>query len=274
MSLWKSSNTQWKSSALYVDFILVKKLASLFSQNTLLCISSEKYIKCLFWEHHFLWLYAIGLSICNVCSSGTRGGFSSPSDYFCGIGWFLRRFHLLILVSSCFLRKKKITSSLKKIMIRKLFMCKNYHYIVVVIVPNIHLSAKSSSFFLAFHVHWEPLKESPYTSSHVPAIRKRSWYFLPGILIFETVSTAHVYMYSALETAKIGQSFSHFFRVHYCKKIIFVTSYHSLCYQNQREKVKKKTGKGRFHVVCLWLKTFHSFSKSWYVSFILLKKKT
>ena len=35
-------------------------------------------------------------------------------------------------------------------MIRKILSCKNKHYIDVVLLPNFHLSARSSSFFLAF----------------------------------------------------------------------------------------------------------------------------
>ena len=50
-------------------------------------------------------------------------------------------------------------------MIPKLFLCKNKHYIVVVIVPNFHLTARSSSFFLAFllQVYGEPFEETPDT---------------------------------------------------------------------------------------------------------------
>ena len=35
-------------------------------------------------------------------------------------------------------------------MIQKLFLCKNKHYIVIVLKPNFHLYARSFSFFLAF----------------------------------------------------------------------------------------------------------------------------
>ena len=97
------------------------------------------------------------------------------------VGWFLKRFHLIFLKSSWFPRKKKnllhkastkcyqgakfhdIWSwwksskfaiqwaiSAKIIMILKSFLCKNTHYIVNVLVPNFHLSGRSSSFFLAF----------------------------------------------------------------------------------------------------------------------------
>jgi len=43
--------------------------------------------------------------------------------------------------------------SAKKIIIQKLFFLKSKHYIVVLLVPNFHLSARSSSFFL--HVYGE-----------------------------------------------------------------------------------------------------------------------
>merc|ERR1711989_280045 len=55
--------------------------------------------------------------------------------------------------------------SAKQIMIQKIFLCKNKHYIVVVLVPNYYLSARSSSFFLAFFllVYGEPfLKNTLY----------------------------------------------------------------------------------------------------------------
>ena len=46
----------------------------------------------------------------------------------------------------------------KKISIQELSLCKNKHYIVVILVPNFHLSTRSSSFFLAFFllVYGEP----------------------------------------------------------------------------------------------------------------------
>ena len=97
------------------------------------------------------------------------------------IGWFLKRFHLAFLEPSWFPRKKKIllwiaktkgylwpsfhdiqpsskspkldiqmAISAKQIMIWKIFLCKRKHNIGVVLVPNFHLSASSSSFFLAF----------------------------------------------------------------------------------------------------------------------------
>jgi len=105
------------------------------------------------------------------------------------IGWFLKRFYLVFLGSSWFPRKKKIllekaktksylwasfhdiwsmsksskldiwkAISAKKTMIWKLFLWKNKHYNVVVLVPNFYLSARSSSIFLAFilHVYGEP----------------------------------------------------------------------------------------------------------------------
>ena len=105
------------------------------------------------------------------------------------IGWFLKRFHLVFLESSWFPKKKKILLkkaktkdylwasfhhiwslsksskldiqkyiSAKQIMIWKMFLCENKNYTVVVLVPNFHLSARSSSFFHAFflHVYGEP----------------------------------------------------------------------------------------------------------------------
>ena len=38
--------------------------------------------------------------------------------------------------------------------IRKIFFCKKIYYDIVVQVPNFHLSAKSSSFFCAFFLHF------------------------------------------------------------------------------------------------------------------------
>ena len=103
--------------------------------------------------------------------------------------WFLTTFYLVLLGPSWFPRSKRIllwkaeikcylwasfhdfwpllkstksdiekAISAKQIMIWKLFLCKNKHYNVVVLVPNFHLPARSSSFFLAFflHVNGEP----------------------------------------------------------------------------------------------------------------------
>ena len=58
----------------------------------------------------------------------------------------------------------------KKIMILKLFLSKNKHYIEVVLVSNFYLSAKSSSIFLAsfLHVYGEPFYETPYTKREKP----------------------------------------------------------------------------------------------------------
>ena len=104
------------------------------------------------------------------------------------IGWFLKRFHLAVLVSSRFPREKRILPwkaktkyylwasfhdiwllsksleldtqkaiSAKKIMIWKSFLCKNRHYIVVVLVLNFHLSARSSSFFFGIFSSPSPI---------------------------------------------------------------------------------------------------------------------
>ena len=111
------------------------------------------------------------------------------------IGWFSKRFHLTFLVPSWFPRKKRIllwkaktkcylwasfhdiwylsksskldiqmAISAKQIMIWKIFLCKNKPYIVVVLVPNLYLSAWSSSFCVAFFllVYGEPFQETPY----------------------------------------------------------------------------------------------------------------
>ena len=45
-----------------------------------------------------------------------------------------------------------------------MFLYKNLHYIVVVLVPNFHLSARPFSFFLAFFLlaYGEPFYGTPY----------------------------------------------------------------------------------------------------------------
>ena len=63
----------------------------------------------------------------------------------------------------------------EKLMIQKSFSCKNKHYIVVVLVPNFHLSARPSSFFLASfsHVYEEIFLETPYTDLVYSVDRKK-----------------------------------------------------------------------------------------------------
>ena len=56
----------------------------------------------------------------------------------------------------------------------KFFFCKNKHHIGVVHVPSFHLSARSSSFFRAFflHFHGEPFYGSPDTLSFISIAKK------------------------------------------------------------------------------------------------------
>ena len=52
-------------------------------------------------------------------------------------------------------------------MIGKIFFCKNKYHIGVVHVPSFHLSARSSSFFRAFFLHFygKPFHGSPHTNA-------------------------------------------------------------------------------------------------------------
>ena len=59
-------------------------------------------------------------------------------------------------------------------MIWKIFFCKNKHYIVAVVVPNFHFSARSSSFFLAFFSFrlWRTfLRNTLYFQHHRSSLR-------------------------------------------------------------------------------------------------------
>ena len=132
----------------------------------------------------FFWM------ICDSeCINLTNDLWVSHTRIYYNIGWFLQRFHSVVLVSSWFPRKIRIllwkaktkgylcvsfqdfwslskssksdiqkATSAKQIIIWKIFLCKNNHYNVVVLVPDFHLSARSSSFFLAFFllIYGEP----------------------------------------------------------------------------------------------------------------------
>ena len=100
--------------------------------------------------------------------------YGCPKEIGQHIGWFLKKvsfgvFSIIILLwkakIKCYLwasfydiwplpKSSKLdiqkAISAKQFKFWKIFLCKNKHYIVVVLVPNFHLSARSSSFFFAF----------------------------------------------------------------------------------------------------------------------------